>query len=222
MRRPVGAAGLLISMTERHLHSQGGIEKGKIRLSKTPLWCGQVLTSVTAIRKEANRGERLSAECRALQGATAARAVLGKSFHVSAFNFVIIKAPQRQEPPTLMKTLTNHRGSPNRNLPSRGFLKSEASSSLSRSKKLLLTKPLKSEGIIEDSQRQESSSHEASPRRGFVPKIPTSAETVGKAQEALSQVVQEREALETRPKEVQQAESKNGKMLVKMKTLTDH
>ena len=45
---------------------------------------------------------------------------------------------------------------------------------------------------------------------------------MGKAQEALSQVVQEREALETRPKEVQQAESKNGKMLVKMKTLTDH
>ena len=103
-----------------------------------------------------------------------------------------------------MKTLTNHRGSPNRNLPSRGFLKSEASSSLSRSKKLLLTKPLKSEGIIKDSQRQESSSHEASPRRGFVPKIPTSAETVGKAQEALSQGVQEGEALETRLKEVQQ------------------
>ena len=33
VKRPAGAAGLLISMTERQLHSQGGIEKGKLRLS---------------------------------------------------------------------------------------------------------------------------------------------------------------------------------------------
>ena len=46
VRRPVGAAGLLISMTERQLHSQPSIEKGKLRLSKTPLGCGQVLTRV--------------------------------------------------------------------------------------------------------------------------------------------------------------------------------
>ena len=85
MRLPVGAAGLLISMTERQLHSQGGIEKGKLRLSKTPLGCGQVLTGVAALREEASRGERLSAECRALKGATTAQPVLGRSFHVSAF-----------------------------------------------------------------------------------------------------------------------------------------
>ena len=35
VRRPIGAAGLLISMTERQLHSQGGIKKGKLGLSKT-------------------------------------------------------------------------------------------------------------------------------------------------------------------------------------------
>ena len=50
--RPAGAAGLPISMMERQLHSQGGIEKGKLRLSRTPLGCGQVLTGV------APRGEK--------------------------------------------------------------------------------------------------------------------------------------------------------------------
>ena len=55
VRRLVGAARLLISMTERQLHSRGGIKKGKLCLSKTPLGCGQVLTSVAAIRKEASR-----------------------------------------------------------------------------------------------------------------------------------------------------------------------
>ena len=33
VKRPAGAAGLLISMMERQLHSQGGIEKGKLCLS---------------------------------------------------------------------------------------------------------------------------------------------------------------------------------------------
>ena len=36
VKRPVGAGGLLISMTERQLHYQGRIEKGKLRLSQTP------------------------------------------------------------------------------------------------------------------------------------------------------------------------------------------
>ena len=46
IKRPAGAAGLLILMTERQLHTHGGIEKGKLRLSRTPLGCGQVLTGV--------------------------------------------------------------------------------------------------------------------------------------------------------------------------------
>ena len=33
VKRPAGAAGLLISMMERQMHAQGGIEKGKLRLS---------------------------------------------------------------------------------------------------------------------------------------------------------------------------------------------
>ena len=52
VKRPAGAAGLIISMTERQLHAQGGIEKGKLRLSQTPLRCGQVLTGM------APRGEK--------------------------------------------------------------------------------------------------------------------------------------------------------------------
>ena len=85
VRRLVGAARLLICMTERQLHSQEGIKKGKLLVSKTPLGCGEVITGVAALREEASRGERLSAECRALQGATTAQPVLGRSFHVSAF-----------------------------------------------------------------------------------------------------------------------------------------
>ena len=44
VKRPAAAAGLLIPMTKRQPHSQGGIEKGKLCLSPTPLGCRQVLT----------------------------------------------------------------------------------------------------------------------------------------------------------------------------------
>ena len=77
VKRPVGAAGLLISMTERQLHSQGGIEKGKLRLSQTPLGCGQVLTEVAPRGEENRKGEEVSAECRALQAATTPRPTRG-------------------------------------------------------------------------------------------------------------------------------------------------
>ena len=80
----------------------------------------------------------------------------------------------------------------------------EASSSLLRYKKLLRPRLSESDVTIEDSQRQESSSHDASLPSSFVPEVPTSAETRGKVQEALSQVVQEGEALETRLKEMLQ------------------
>ena len=84
VKRPAGAAGLLISMTERQLHSQGGIEKGKLRLSQTPLGCGQVLTGVAPRGEKGREGEEVSAECRALQAATTMRPTRGRSFHVSA------------------------------------------------------------------------------------------------------------------------------------------
>ena len=64
----------------------------------------------------------------------------------------------------------------------------ETSLSLSRSEKLLRPRPLETDGIIEGSPRQESSSHEALPPRSVVPKGPTSTETGGKAPEALSRV----------------------------------
>ena len=53
LRRPIRAAGLLISITERQLHSSGGVEKGKLRLSQTPLGCEQVLTGVETSREKA-------------------------------------------------------------------------------------------------------------------------------------------------------------------------
>ena len=94
VKRLVGAAGLLISITERHLHSQGGIEKGKLRLSKTPLGCGQVLTGVTKTKKGVTKGKRLRAEGIAPQGETTARTIQGRSFHVMAFNSVVTKEPR--------------------------------------------------------------------------------------------------------------------------------
>ena len=57
VKRPAGAAGLLISMTERQLHSQGGIEKGKLPLSRTPLGCGEVLTGVALRGEKSQEGE---------------------------------------------------------------------------------------------------------------------------------------------------------------------
>ena len=67
LRRLVGAAGILISIMERQLHSSGGVEKGKLRLSQTPLGCGEVLIGVETSREKAGKGERISTECQALQ-----------------------------------------------------------------------------------------------------------------------------------------------------------
>ena len=84
VNRPVGAAGLLILMTERQLHAQGGMEKDKLRLSQTPLGCGQVLTGVAPRGENSREGEEVSVECRELQAATTVRPIRGRSFHVSA------------------------------------------------------------------------------------------------------------------------------------------
>ena len=84
VRQRVGAAGLLISMTKRQLHSHGGVKKGRLRLSKTPQGCGQVLTGVATLQKEVGKWERISAECQALQGASAAQSAVGRSCPVSA------------------------------------------------------------------------------------------------------------------------------------------
>ena len=84
VKRPAIAAGLLISMTKRQLHSQGGIEKDKLRLSQTPLGCRQVLTGVASRGERSQEGMEVSAECRALQAATTTRPAWGKSFHVEA------------------------------------------------------------------------------------------------------------------------------------------
>ena len=88
------------------------------------------------------------------------------------------------------KALTDHRGSPPRNIRSLGFPDPATSSILLRSEKLLRPRPLETDGIIEGSPRQESS-HKASQLRSFVPAVPTPAETGGKAQEAPSQEAQE-------------------------------
>ena len=106
MKQPVGAAGLLISITERHLHSQGGIRKGRLRLSKTLLGCGQVLTGM-------DKKEKGGAKGRAPQGGTPARTMQGKSFHVTASNKVITKETHRQETEAAKKTpVTQQRPQP--------------------------------------------------------------------------------------------------------------
>ena len=113
-----------------------------------------------------------------------------------------------------MQTLTDQQGSSTHY---RGFRDLEASLSLSCSEKLLRPRPIETDGTLESSPRQESSSHKASPPRRVALKVPTSAETAGKAQEAISQVVQEGEELETRLKEVEQ-EGENSTELLELET----
>ena len=45
-RRAEGPVEILLSMTERHLHANGGEQKGALRLSQTPLGCGWILTGL--------------------------------------------------------------------------------------------------------------------------------------------------------------------------------
>ena len=101
----------------------------------------------------------------------------------------------------------------------RGVLDSEASSSLLGSGRLLRPRSIEMDGIIQGSPRQELSSQKASPLRRVALEVPTSAETVGKAQEAPSQVVQEEDALGTRLEGGQQ-EGETSTELWKMKAET--
>ena len=93
-----------------------------------------------------------------------------------------------------MQTLSDQQGSSTWKWRYRGVLDSEASSSLLCSGQLLRPRSIEMDGIIEGSPRQESSSYKAFPLRRVALEVPTSAKTVGKAQEAPSQVVQEEEA----------------------------
>ena len=83
LNQPKGPAGLLVSMTERRLLAEGGRTVDKMRLSDTLLWCGQVLTGVAPKRTGWKGGERLSAECRAMQGALADKPPQGQTFCIS-------------------------------------------------------------------------------------------------------------------------------------------
>ena len=96
-----------------------------------------------------------------------------------------------------IQTFTNQLASLTWKCRYRGFLDSGASSSLLRSEQLLSPRSLEKDGIIKGSPRQELSSHKASPPRIVALKVPTSTETGGKAQEALSQVDQREEAIQT-------------------------
>ena len=60
---PVGKVGLLLGMTERHLHAEGGKSVGKLRLSETPLGCGKVVTGMAAVQGESCISDPISAEC---------------------------------------------------------------------------------------------------------------------------------------------------------------
>ena len=63
-KRPAGPVRVLLSMTERHLHSFGGEEIDDLRLAPTPLGCGWVLTGLLPI--EGHQLPQLSGEVCAL------------------------------------------------------------------------------------------------------------------------------------------------------------
>ena len=46
IRRPVGEAAILLSMSERHLHGSGREAVGRLRLEHTPFRCGRVVTGL--------------------------------------------------------------------------------------------------------------------------------------------------------------------------------
>ena len=69
-------------MTEGQLYAKGGIEKGKLRLYRTPFGCRQVLTGRAPRGK--NHLEEVSGECQELQAGTTVRPTKGRSFYVSA------------------------------------------------------------------------------------------------------------------------------------------
>ena len=83
LNQPVGPAELLISMTERRLHAEWGRGVNKMRVSDILLGCGQVLTGIAPRRTGPKDGERLSAECRAMQGAHTDRPQQGQAFCTS-------------------------------------------------------------------------------------------------------------------------------------------
>jgi hypothetical protein len=81
-KRPHGQVGLLIGMTERHLHSSGGVDRQGMRLSHTPLGCGAILTGVAA--RTPLMASSLSMEVRALQLGNPSRPQGAMAFHLSA------------------------------------------------------------------------------------------------------------------------------------------
>ena len=79
LNRPVRPAGLLISMTERRLHAEGGLAVHKMQLSDTILGCGQVLTGI-APGTGPKFGKRLAVECRAMQDVRTDKPPEGQAF----------------------------------------------------------------------------------------------------------------------------------------------
>ena len=61
----------------------GGRTVGKLRLAETILGCGQVLTGVVPEQEGIRVGEKVSAECRCLQGAASSQPAQGESFRIS-------------------------------------------------------------------------------------------------------------------------------------------
>ena len=97
LQRPVGQAGVLLSMSERQLHSGDGKEVGRLRLSQTLLGCGLVITGMTTSLKANTSTSGLSAECRSLQGALAVRPARASAFFVSSLGGMEDRAAQLEE-----------------------------------------------------------------------------------------------------------------------------
>ena len=79
-RRPTGPVKVLLSMTERHLHSHGGEQVGGLRLSPTPLGCGWVLTGL--LPSHGHQAPQLSEEVWALMAGQKEAPTQAAVFHL--------------------------------------------------------------------------------------------------------------------------------------------
>ena len=83
LQRPFGPVDLMLSMTKRELHPGGGRTVGKLRLAKTILGCGQVLTGGVPAQEGIRAGGEVLAECRCLQEAASIQQAQGEFLRIS-------------------------------------------------------------------------------------------------------------------------------------------
>lgn len=121
VNRVEGEAGMLVSMTERHLHAHGGTRVGGMFLQETLLGCGQVITGV-ADHPSSTSGE-VSRECQSLQSAVPRLPAQASTFFLSSQPPPLSDAYDREDsafPPPECSKCTNCRECEKRRLMPQG------------------------------------------------------------------------------------------------------